>query len=427
MVLVAFEGIATATVMPALAADLDALAGYAWAFNAYILSSLIGMVVAGHVGDARGPRLPLILGVATFVTGAILAGLAPSLTFLILGRALQGVGGGAVLVGLYIFIARAYPEGMRPKAFSALSAAWVLPSLVGPLIAGWLAEAISWRAVFLLVPIFVIPFVLVMVPRLGAYERPGGAAPPRSRLVAGVIAAGGLLAVQDGLSRISVPGFMEAGIGLVLVGGCVPRLLPAGALRLGRGLPTTVMMRGIVTGAFFSAEAFIPLALVEVRGASVLVGGVCLGAGGVFWAVGAYLQSRLPGERDRSSAVRFGSVLITASLVALPVVVLTDVPIWLSVPIWGVGALGMGTAVPSISVQTMRLSPEDAVGINSSALQIVDSVMVVIAIAILGMVYAEAVLADQATAGTFALLWLMAAALALLAVLAAPRMRPVAA
>ena len=424
MVLVAFEGIATATVMPALAADLDALADYAWAFNAYILSSLIGMVVAGHIGDARGPRIPLIVGVATFATGAVIAGLAPSLALLILGRALQGVGGGAVLVGVYIFIARAYPESMRPKAFSALSAAWVLPSLFGPLIAGWLAEVVSWRVVFLLVPIFVIPFIVVMVPRLSAYDRDSGIAPPRSRLVAGVIAAGGLLAVQDGLSRISLVGFLEAGVGLALLGGAVPRLLPVGALRFVRGLPTTVMMRGVVTGAFFSAEAFIPLALVEVRGASVLVGGLCLGAGGVFWAVGAYLQSRLPGERDRSDAVRFGAVLITASLVALPIVVLTDVPIWVSIPIWGLGALGMGTAVPSISVQTMRLSPADAVGVNSSALQIVDSVTVVIAIAILGMVYAEAVLAEQATAGTFAMLWLLAAVLAVFAVLAAPRMRP---
>jgi MFS family permease len=427
MVLVAFEGIATATVMPALAADLDALADYAWAFNAYILSSLIGMVVAGQIGDARGPRIPLMLGVATFATGALLAGLAPSLTLLVMGRALQGVGGGAVLVGLYIFIARAYPESMRPKAFSALSAAWVLPSLIGPLIAGWLAEVVSWRAVFLLVPIFVIPFVLVMVPRLSTYEREGGATPPRSRLFAGIIAAAGLLAIQDGLSRISVLGFIEAGLGLAVVGGCAPRLLPAGSLRLARGLPTTVMLRGVAAGAFFSAEAFIPLALVEVRGASVLVGGVCLGAGGVFWAVGSYLQSRLPGERDRSRAVRIGAVFITASLLAMPVIVLTDVPIWLSVPIWAVGAVGMGIAIPSISVQTMRLSPADQVGVSSSALQIVDSVMVVIAIATLGMVHAEAVLTDRATASTFALLWAMSAALAMVAVLAAPRMRPIAA
>ncbi len=427
MVLVAFEGIATATVMPALAADLDALADYAWAFNAYILSSLIGMVVAGQIGDARGPRIPLMLGVATFATGALLAGLAPSLTLLVMGRALQGVGGGAVLVGLYIFIARAYPESMRPKAFSALSAAWVLPSLIGPLIAGWLAEVVSWRAVFLLVPIFVIPFVLVMVPRLSSYEREGGATPPRSRLFAGIIAAAGLLAIQDGLSRISVLGFIEAGLGLAVVGGCAPRLLPAGSLRLARGLPTTVMLRGVAAGAFFSAEAFIPLALVEVRGASVLVGGVCLGAGGVFWAVGSYLQSRLPGERDRSRAVRIGAVFITASLLAMPVIVLTDVPIWLSVPIWAVGAVGMGIAIPSISVQTMRLSPADQVGVSSSALQIVDSVMVVIAIATLGMVHAEAVLTDRATASTFALLWAMSAALAMVAVLAAPRMRPIAA
>ena len=67
---------------------------------------------------------------------------------LIIGRVLQGLGGGAMIVSGYLLIARAYPEELRPKAFSLLSAAWIVPSIVGPLIAGWLSDSISWRWVF---------------------------------------------------------------------------------------------------------------------------------------------------------------------------------------------------------------------------------------------------------------------------------------
>ena len=155
--LVAFEAIGTATAMPVVAKDLDALAGYTWAFNAYIVASLFAMVLGGLWSDATGPRGPLIAGVASLSGGAVIAGAAFDLSSLVVGRALQGFGGGLLIVAVYVLIARAYPVDMRPKAFSVLAAAWVVPSLVGPVIAGWLSDAVTWRAVFWLVPIFVIP------------------------------------------------------------------------------------------------------------------------------------------------------------------------------------------------------------------------------------------------------------------------------
>ena len=427
MTLAAFEAIATATAMPVVARELDALGGYTWAFNAYIAASLLAMVIAGLTCDAIGPRGPIILGIGAFALGSIVSGAAPSLLILLIGRAGQGIGSGAVIVGLYVLIARAYPESLRPKAFSALAAAWVLPSLVGPLVAGWLADSVSWRLVFWIVPIFVLPPMLLLLPRLAEYQ--GGAPTPRARqrVAAGLIATAGLLAVQDGLLRVTALGFLEAGIGLILILGAARVLLPAGSLIFARGLPTTVMMRGLIAAGYFSAEVFLPLALVQVKGVSITVAGLALAVGAASWAVGSFAQSRLSGSTDRSAAVLVGALIVVVAILTLPLVLVPSVSVWVAAGSWALAAMGMGLAIPSISVQTMRLSPEADQGLNSSALQIVDSVLVVIGTALIGTVYAHAVSAGGATSATYSTMWFAAAAIVAVAALLAPRMRPIAA
>ena len=426
MTLAAFEAIATATAMPVVARELDALSAYTWAFNAYIVASLLAMVIAGLRCDATGPRGPIVAGIAAFAIGSVVAGAAPSMLVLIAGRAGQGIGSGAVIVGLYVLIARAYPESLRPKAFSALAAAWVLPSLIGPLVAGWLADSLSWRLVFWVVPIFVIPPLLLLLPHLAEHQ--GGSPNPhaRRRVVAGIVVTVGLLAMQDGLVRVTLLGGVEAGIGFILILGAGRTLLPAGALSFARGLPTTVMTRGIIAAGYFSAEVFLPLALVEIKGVSVTYAGLTLAVGAASWAVGSFAQSRLSGTADRSAAVRIGSLIVAVSILGLPLVLIPVVPAWFAAGFWAVGALGMGLAIPSISLQTMRLSPEADQGMNSAALQIVDSVLVVIGTALIGTVYAHAVAGAGVTAVTYSTMWIAAAVIVALAALVAPRMKSVA-
>ena len=96
----AFEAIAVATAMPTVAAALDGVAGYALAFGLPLATSVIGMVLAGVWSDARGPAASMRVGVAAFVLGLLVAGLAPSMTVLALGRAVQGLGSGLFSVAL---------------------------------------------------------------------------------------------------------------------------------------------------------------------------------------------------------------------------------------------------------------------------------------------------------------------------------------
>jgi hypothetical protein len=153
--------------------------------------------------------------------------------------------------------------------------------------------------------------------------------------------------------------------------------------------------------------------------------GLVLTAGAFGWLGGSLVQGRLPGDRDRSATVRIGSLLGLVAVATLPLSLLPGLPAGLAMASWVVGATGMGLSFPSIAVQTLRLSPPEQQGVNSSALQLADSTLSVVALGITGAVYGAAAAAGTVTAATFVTLWGIAAAILLAAAWAAGRMRPV--
>src|SRR5436190_7075594 len=160
---IAFEAMAVGTAMPTAVADLHGLAWYAWPFSAFLVAQVVGMVVGGDVGDRRGARVALPWGVAAFAAGLLTAGLAGNMAVFVAGRAVQGLGGGVISVVLYVVAGSAYEPRLRPRLFGAISAAWVLPALIGPLIAGLLTTHASWRWVFLgLLPLIAVSLALVL-------------------------------------------------------------------------------------------------------------------------------------------------------------------------------------------------------------------------------------------------------------------------
>ncbi len=162
----AFEAMGVITAMPAAATDLDGLSWYAWGSTAFAVASLFAMATAGGWADRAGPVPPLVTGMGAFSLGLVLAGLAPEMWILLCGRALQGLGFGGVIVAIYVVIGRAYPEHLRPRVFTALSGAWVIPGITGPLVAGIITETIGWRWVFFGVLLLLAPIAAVLIPRL---------------------------------------------------------------------------------------------------------------------------------------------------------------------------------------------------------------------------------------------------------------------
>ena len=444
--LVAFEAMAVATAMPVAARELDGFSLYAWAFTGFLAASLFSTAVAGEVADRYGPRLPVVGGVGLFSVGLTLAGLAPAMVPFVLGRLVQGLGGGAMIVGVYVLVGQCYPDRLRPRMFSYLSAAWVLPAVVGPLVAGVVAESLSWRLVFYgLLPLVVAPVVLLL-PKLGAVaaattetptETPTGAGAPSrrggGRVWLALALAVGAATLQLGGQQLEQGAVLLAAAG-VLVGAAlaVPaaaRLMPAGTLRLRRGLPSVVALRGVQAGAFFGVEAFLPLMLVEHRDLSPTLAGVCLTGAALGWSAGSWWQGRPGLTTDRGRLAVVGALLALAGFALTSTAVLTDpaVPVVVSAIGWTLAGSGMGVVFSTLSVLLFRLSPASERGANSAALQMSDALGCVLTVGLGGVLYAILRGRTGDAAGVeFAVVFAVMLAVQVLGVVVARRVLPVA-
>ncbi|MFJ3716891.1 MFS transporter [Streptomyces sp. NPDC090057] len=394
VLLIAFEATAVGTAMPVAARELDGLALYAFAFSGYFTTSLFGMVFAGQWSDRRGPLGALTTGIAAFAAGLVVAGTAGAMWVFILGRAVQGLGGGLVIVALYVVVGRAYPERLRPAIMAAFAAGWVVPSIVGPLASGAVTEHLGWRWVFLGIPVLVVFPLALALPQIrrraaGPVDAAEGAASfdrRRIRLALAISLGAGLLqyAAQDLRWLSLVPGLAGAALLLPAVLG----LLPRGTYRAARGLPSVVLLRGVSAGSFIAAESFVPLMLVTQRGLSPTLAGFSLAAGGLTWALGSWVQSRPRMEAHRERLMSAGMVLVAAAIVAAPSVLLHSVPVWTVAVAWAFGCFGMGLVISSTSVLLLKLSAPREAGANSAALQISDALSNVVLLAAAGAAFA---------------------------------------
>ncbi|RDY69207.1 MFS transporter [Lysobacter soli] len=426
--LYAFEALAVATAMPTVAQALDGLPLYALAFGGTLASSVIGMVACGPWADRRGPAPPLRHGIVWFSIGLLIAGFASSMEVLLLGRIVQGFGGGLMSVALYVAVGRVYPPAMHPRIFSSFAAAWVVPAVIGPTIAGALVEHLGWRWVFLSVPLLAMAAAACVLPALrnlreGEHAHDDGGLSPH-RLAWAVGAAASALALHYAGQRHGAAGAGMLAISAIALVVCAWHLLPRGTLRAARGLPTVVMMRGIASGAFFGTEVFIPLLLSRERGLSPTMAGAALTLGALGWSLGSWCRSRPSQPFAPSQLLRYGMSLIVAGIAGVACAVSPSVPVSIGIVGWIAAGFGMGLLFPTLSVLILELSPPNRQGVNSSALHLCDALFTATVLAVGGSVFAA--LLTRAPSMAYLVGFAISAALALLGALLASRVRPVA-
>ncbi len=369
----AFEALAVATILPATVRDLGGLALYGWVFSAFMLANLIGTAIAGGEADVRGPARPFAIGVGLFVAGLVIGGTAPSMTALIVGRAVQGLGGGVIGSVAYVAVGRGYPAAAKPRMLALMSTAWVVPGLIGPAIAGLMADHLGWRWVFLgLGPLMLLAAVLALPP---LRRIPGGRTLVRDwwRIMRAVQLAAGCGVLLAGLSAhrlIAMP--------LILIGGAVGwpalrRLLPEGTMRAAPGLPAAVATLGLLNLGFFGADAFVPLALTAVRGRSASFAGLALTAATVAWTTGSWIQARSV-RRPRRQAVRTGLSLVAVGIAGVTLVLSPAVPSELTVAAWGIAGLGIGLAYSTMSLVVLETAPVGQEGVSTAGMQLANAV-----------------------------------------------------
>ena len=375
--LVAFESLAVATAMPIVAAELGGIELYGWVFSLFFLGDLVGIVVMGLLIDRGGLVRPFALGLGLFAIGLLIGGTAPSMPVLIGGRLLQGFGAGGIAPVAYVAIARVLPEGLRPKMFAVLSTAWVLPGVIGPALSGLIAEHISWRFVFLgLLPLIAIAAALSIPALARVAPAPEGA--PRSssaerrRLGGALVLAVGAGLLLVGLTMASLPGLALVVLGIAIGLPAYRALTPAGTLAARRGLPAAVLIRGVLTFAFFSVDAYVPLLLIGWRGIDASVAGIAPTVATLTWTAAAWVQARYVVRLGAGRFVTacFAIVLLAIALLAL--VLSPSVPIIVASIAWGIAGIGMGLGYAPLTLVVLAEAPPEGQGMATAALQLSD-------------------------------------------------------
>jgi EmrB/QacA subfamily drug resistance transporter len=175
MLLAALDQTIVATALPTVIADLGGAGHQSWGVTSYLLASMITTAIVGKLGDLFGRKIVFQTAVVFFLAGSVLCGLAQSMTMLVASRALQGVGGGALMVTATALIGEVIPLRERGRYQGALGAVFGVTTVVGPLLGGFFTDQLTWRWAFWInVPVAVVVFFVAAgaIPRLVKHAKP---------------------------------------------------------------------------------------------------------------------------------------------------------------------------------------------------------------------------------------------------------------
>ena len=394
---VAFEGLAITTIAAKMAQSLEGIHLYGWIFSAFLLSQLIGTLVMGQQIDKRGVFTSMLISFSVFVLGTVVSAISFDMHMLIAGRALQGFGAGALITCVYTCVTLHYPDTLRTQILAAFSMAFVLPTLIGPYAAGLIASYISWRYVFWIVlPLIGIALSLTFRSFRNLQLQQDLSGPARatdSKIMYAILLAVGTGLLLTGLGMITDwKGIVLTLAGLVVMIQPMRKLLPVGTFSVKKGLPATLVSRGLYVACYFTTESFVILALTEVKGLSADLAGLIVAAGSLSWSAAAWLQAKLDARdqgRARKGRVMTGiGIMIVGTVLVILALILTDGGIILILLSQMITGFGVGLANPTTAAIALQHALPRKEGEMSANLQFVDSFYMGVSIGVGGALIA---------------------------------------
>ncbi|MGO4690254.1 MDR family MFS transporter [Glaciibacter sp. 2TAF33] len=373
MLLASLDQTIFSTALPTIVGELNGVDHMLWVTTAYILASTIMLPVYGKLGDLIGRKGLFIGAIALFIVGSVVGGLAQDMTWLIIGRAIQGLGGGGLMILSQAIIADVIPARERGKYMGIMGGVFALSSVAGPLLGGWFTEGIGWRWAFWMN----IPLGILAIVSAVAFLRLPKHANAKPRLdVAGM----GLLAVAstclvlvttwggttydwDSLTIMAlIIGTVVAGVAFVMVERRAPEPIMPLHLFKDRNFNLTTTA-GLITGiAMFGALAYLPTYLQMVTGANATEAGFLM-----IPMMAALLVSSIGSGALVSKTGRYkwlpivGTIVVAIALVLLSTMT-PDLAIWVLCSYLAVMGLGLGMSMQILILIVQNSFPVSQVG-----------------------------------------------------------------
>lgn len=372
LLLAALDQTIVSTALPTIVSDLGGLEHLSWVVTAYILASTVAAPLYGKLGDLYGRRLMVFVSVGLFLIGSLLCGVSTNMAFLIIARAVQGLGGGGLFVLALSVVGDVITPKERGKIQGMFAAVFSISSMVGPLIGGWFVENTSWHWIFLInVPLGVLAVIgfAVSFPAHTATHRHridwSGAAALSVALAAITLftALGGhSFAWVSGESAGLLAAFAAAALAFIAIERRAPEPILPLDLFGGNVFRNTSLLSFLTGAAMLGAVTFLPLYLQVARGVTPMISGLLLAP----MTVGIIAATTVAGRYMRRTG-RYRLLPVAGmALVAVGAVLLTriavDTSAWAFSGMIMLYGFAMGLCFPVLTTAVQNAVPRRLLG-----------------------------------------------------------------
>ncbi|HEX7150565.1 MAG TPA: MDR family MFS transporter [Thermoanaerobaculia bacterium] len=397
MLLAAMEATVVGTAMPTIVAVLGGLAHYSWVFSAYLLTSTVTVPVWGKLSDLFGRRIIFQVGVGVFLLGSLACGLSQTMMQLVVARAVQGLGAGALVPLAMTIIGDIFTLAERARMQGLFSGVWGLSSIIGPLVGGFVTDQLSWRWVFYInLPVGIAAAAIIGVALVEPkrHERPKIDYAGATVLMIAVTVL--MLALGEGGSvaeLLRTRNLLLFAASLVLLGvfvwierRAVDPVVPFGLFR--NRVVTISIVVGFLAGiAMFGGITFIPLMAQGVRGASATEAGTFLTPLMLAWVLMSIIGGRLLIRWGTRPLVILGLVLMCAGFGAFATFT-AETSRWVLMAELIVIGSGLGLVMLTLLIASQHSVTRDQLGITTSLNQFSRSIGGALGVALLGALMA---------------------------------------
>jgi MFS family permease len=367
----------TVSLLPSAVAEIGGQRLYAWVTTVYLVASVVAATTVSATLARLGPRWSYLLGLGVFGAGSALATFAPTMEMLLVGRTVQGAGGG-VLAGLgYAVINSALPQSSWTKASALVSAMWGVGTIVGPAAGGLFAQFGSWRWAFGALVILTAAMA-VLVPFALPGRRPGAEPPPPSRIPVWSLLLLGTAALAISVAGILrnlafTAGLLIAGVALVLVFLVVDRRTSASVLPPTAFRPGPLKWIYVTLGLMMAAtmvDMYVPLFGQRLAHLVPVAAGFLGAAVAVGWTVGEIVSASATKAQVIVRTVAVAPVVMAIGMGVAAVSQFDDASLGV-VAVWAatlmITGIGIGMAWPHLSAWAMGCVDDPAEGGTAAA------------------------------------------------------------